>query len=69
MGLLAGTPIRSAALLVGVNKDTAARFYHRLGLIVHERLHQEEAELAGEVEVDESCFGGVRKGKRGRGAA
>jgi hypothetical protein len=26
-------------------------------------------ELAGEVEVDESYFGGVRKGKRGRGAA
>lgn len=26
-------------------------------------------ELSGEVEVDESYFGGVRKGKRGRGAA
>ncbi len=25
--------------------------------------------VAGGVEVDESCFGGVRKGKRGRGAA
>ena len=24
--------------------------------------------LAGEIEVDESYFGGVRKGKRGRGA-
>jgi hypothetical protein len=28
-----------------------------------------EAQLSGEVEVDESYFGGVRKGKRGRGAA
>ena len=25
--------------------------------------------LSGETEADESCFGGVRKGKRGRGAA
>jgi len=25
--------------------------------------------LAGGIEVDESYFGGVRKGKRGRGAA
>jgi len=66
---VAGTPARSAALLVGVNKDTAASFYHRLRLVIHERLHQEAAELAGEVEVDESYFGGVRKGKRGRGAA
>ena len=66
---VAGTPARSAALLVGVNKDTAASFYHRLRLIIHARLHQEAAELAGEVEVDESYVGGVRKGKRGRGAA
>ena len=28
-----------------------------------------EAMLGGEVEVDESYFGGKRKGKRGRGAA
>jgi transposase len=26
-------------------------------------------ELSGEIEADESYFGGVRKGKRGRGAA
>ena len=25
--------------------------------------------MSGEIEVDESYFGGVRKGKRGRGAA
>jgi transposase len=29
---------------------------------------QESYELSGEVEADESYFGGVRKGKRGRGA-
>ena len=30
---------------------------------------EEEAPFSGEIEVDESYFGGVRKGKRGRGAA
>ncbi len=66
---VAGTPARTAALLIGVNKITATNFYHRLRLIIAERLAQEASELAGEVEVDESYFGGVRKGKRGRGAA
>ncbi|MEL7049808.1 MAG: IS1595 family transposase, partial [Pseudomonadota bacterium] len=42
---------------------------HRLRVIIAEKLGEEADELAGEVEVDESYFGGVRKGKRGRGAA
>ncbi len=29
----------------------------------------DDTPMAGEIEVDESYFGGVRKGKRGRGAA
>ena len=66
---VAGTPARTAALLVGVNKITATNFYHRLRRVIAERLTEEAAELAGEVEVDESYFGGIRKGKRGRGAA
>ena len=66
---VAGTPARTAALLVGVNKDTAASFFHRLHVVITERLYDEARELAGEIEVDESYFGGVRKGKRGRGAA
>lgn len=66
---VAGTPARTACLLVGVNKITATQFYHRLRVVIADRLVEEAAELAGEVEVDESYFGGVRKGKRGRGAA
>jgi transposase len=66
---VAGTPARTAAALVGVNKISATNFYHRLRQIIHERLAEEAGELAGEVEMDESYFGGVRKGKRGRGAA
>ena len=66
---VAGTPARTAALLVGVNRNTVTMFYHRVRGVIAEKLAEEAAELAGEVEVDESHFGGVRKGKRGRGAA
>ena len=65
---VAGTPARTAAELVGVNKNTAALFYHRLREIVAARI-EDESPLQGEIEIDESYFGGGRKGKRGRGAA
>lgn len=67
---VAGTTARCAAKLVGVNAKTAAYYFHRLREIIAFYLHQEEAEyFSGEIEVDESYFGGHRKGKRGRGAA
>ena len=65
---VAGTPARAAADLVGVNKNTAALFYHRLRQIVAAHI-EDESPIQGEVEIDESYFGGRRKGKRGRGAA
>ena len=37
--------------------------------MIYESLFAEADKFAGEIEVDESYFGGVRKGKRGRGAA
>ena len=65
---VAGTTARCSAELVGVHRNTAAFYYHRLrGLI--SKFVDEETEFSGEVELDESYFGGVRKGKRGRGAA
>jgi hypothetical protein len=42
---------------VGVNKISATSFYHRLREIIRDRLAEEAGELAGEVEVDEICFG------------
>jgi len=67
---VSGSTARTAAVLVGVNKSTAACFYHRLREIIAYELEQESHEVfAGEIEVDESYFGGRRKGKRGRGAA
>jgi len=65
---VAGTPARTAAELVGVNKNTAALFYHRLREIVSRHV-EDESPVHGEIEIDESYFGGKRKGKRGRGAA
>ncbi len=50
---------RTAADLVGVNKTTAAYFYHRLREIIAWQL-DEVSPFSGEVEVDESYFGGKR---------
>lgn len=52
-----------------VNRKTAAYYFHRLRVIISRHLEAEADEcLSGEVEVDESYFGGRRKGKRGREA-
>ncbi len=66
---MAGTTARTAADLVSVNRKTAAYYFHRLRVIISQHLEAETDEyLSGEIEVDESYFGGRRKGKRGRGA-
>ena len=67
---VAGTTARCAASLVGVNFKTACYYFQRLREIIAAQLEAESHEVFdGEIEVDESYFGGVRKGKRGRGAA
>ena len=65
---VAGSTARTTADLVGVNKNTAQLFFHRLRILIAEKQNINMI-FAGEVEVDESYFGGRRKGKRGRGAA
>mgnify|MGYP003879774841 CR=1 FL=1 len=65
---VAGVPARTAAQLAGVNRNTAILFFHKLREVIVEKLAEEAPFLDGEVEVDESYFGGTRKGKRGRGA-
>ena len=62
-----GTTARAAAEIIGVQPNTAIRFYMRLRFLIASQLPNYE--LNGEVEADESYFGGIRKGKRGRGAA
>ena len=65
---VAGSTARTAAALVNVNKTTASYYFHRLRLLIHDNSEHLEM-FEGEIEVDESYFGGRRKGKRGRGAA
>ena len=66
---VAGTTGRCAAELIGVNRKIAGYYFHRLREIIAYQLDQESQDVfEGEIEVDESYFGGTRKGKRGRGA-
>jgi transposase len=65
--VVAGATARAAAEIVGVNRNTARTFYHRLRPLLASKLPSDD--LAGEVEADESYCGGGRKGKRGRAAA
>jgi transposase len=61
---------RTAADLLDIQPNTAALFYHKIREVIAYHLAlQVHQMLGGEIELDESYFGGVRKGKRGRGAA
>ena len=64
---VAGTTARATAQIIGVQANTAIRFYQRLRILIASK--QPSYRLSGEIEADESYFSGVRKGKRGRGAA
>jgi len=61
---------RSAANFLGIQPNSAALFYHKIRevILVNLELYAVE-EFEGEIELDESYFGGHRKGKRARGAA
>lgn len=54
---VAGVTARTVAELVGVNKNTAAYYFHRLRLLIYQNSPYLEM-FDGEVEVDESYFGG-----------
>ena len=61
-------PAVNAARVMGIHRHSAARVYR----IIRQQMARDcerHAPLRGEVEADESYFGGHRKGKRGRGAA
>jgi transposase len=63
-----GSTARSAAEILNINKNTVALYFHKLRMLIYKK-GSEGVEFSGEIELDESYFGGVRKGKRGRGAA
>ena len=62
-----GMTARAASELAGIQANSAIRFFMMLRQIIASNLPSYE--LSGEVEADESYFGGIRKGTRGRGAA
>lgn len=61
-------PAARVARDLGVNRNTVMRYYTLIRKGVASEREKELDQLAGEVEVDEAYFGGVSKGKRGRGA-
>ncbi|MDG6867732.1 IS1595 family transposase [Glaesserella parasuis] len=62
--------VRSAANLLEINDNSAALFYRKIREVISYNLALEADEVSdGQIELDESYFGGHRKGKRGRGAA
>jgi transposase len=65
---VAGTTARTAAELIGVNRNTSTKFFRKFREIIASNI-EDNSLLEGEIEVDESYFGGRRKGKRGRGSA
>ncbi len=64
---MAVTTTRTVAKLVGIHRNTAVCFYTRLRKVTAEDM-EKASPFAGEIELDESYFGGVRKDKRGRDA-
>ena len=65
---VAGTPARTAAELVGVHRNSAIRFFHKLREKITLKQQDRSEQFCGKIELDESYFGGIRKGKQGRGA-
>ena len=66
---VAGTTARTAADLVEIHRNTAVRFFHNLRVKIAQAQQDRNEQFSGTVELDESYFCGVRKGKRVMGAA
>jgi len=61
---------RTAANFLEIQPNTAILFYRKIRKVIVYHLTLQEREMFdGKIELDESYFGGHRKGKRGRGAA
>ena len=61
---------RSAADILGIQPNSAILFYRKIRMVISHHLALAADEVfEGPVELDESYFGGRRKGRRGRGAA
>jgi len=63
-----GATARASAELAGVHRNSAIRFFHKLREKIALKQESRVEMFCGNIELDESYFGGARKGKRGRGA-
>lgn len=54
---------------LGIHYQSVTRVYQHLREAIYHVTELEGGKLKGEIELDESYFGGRRKGKRGRGAS
>ena len=61
-------PAYRLATDLGLDYQSITRVYQRMREAIYHVAELEGGKLKGEIEMDESYFGGRRKGKRGRGA-
>ena len=66
---IAGSTARTTAELTNTHRNTTIRFFQKLKEKISIKQEQRKSLLCGQIELDESYFGGTRKGKKGRGAA
>ena len=64
-----GVPAYRLRFQVPLNLKTIQRWFQILREVIYENQIQAFTELSGEIEMDETMFGGRRPGKRGWGAA
>ena len=62
-------PAYRLATDLGLDYQSILRVYQRMREAIYHVTELEGGKLKGEIEMDESYFGGRRKGKRGRGAS
>ena len=62
-------PALQVSIEMGVSYPVVARVFKQIRELLFLQCELEGKKLSGEVEIDESYFGGTRKGKKGRGAA
>ena len=67
---VAETTAEIADKITGINRKSFSYYFHRLRKLIFDNTTKERAKiLSGKIELDESYFGGKRKGKRDRGVA
>jgi len=59
---------RTAGELTGIHRNSAIRFFHKLREKIALKQQDRSEQFCGKIELDESYFGGHRKGNRGIGA-